>query len=320
VVLGPSLVAGTNADGGFYIPNLPAGVYDLTFRHGRTAALGYAPAVIRVAVRPETQSVVALAIPAAAAETLTRADVDAVAFLLRDIGVPVDDSVQTRIVAAGASELFGMVVDAGSGRPIDGALVAFEDAGRTIVTEGNGRFAVRELPPRTYRVTVSMLGYETRVEEVEIAPGQRFDMRIALATQPIALKPITVEARARELDRVGFYDRRIDPGTWGTFFTAADIERRVISQVADLLHGVAGAKVHYLGVGRRIVTFNRVTGSGRGCVPPVYLDGMALPEGIDALSPGAIAGVEIYVGTRTPIEYAAMNTCGAIVVWTKRGG
>ena len=57
----------------------------------------------------------------------------------------------------------------------------------------------------------------------------------------------------------------------------------------------------------------------------LVLDGMKL-EGsagdIDQMTrPEDIMGMAVYRGpSETPVEYQGSNSCGAIVVWTKRGG
>jgi outer membrane cobalamin receptor len=61
------------------------------------------------------------------------------------------------------------------------------------------------------------------------------------------------------------------------------------------------------------------------CPPLLVIDGMRL-EGasgdIDTITrPEDIMGMAVYRGpSETPVEYQGGNSCGAIVVWTKRGG
>jgi hypothetical protein len=79
--------------------------------------------------------------------------------------------------------------------------------------------------------------------------------------------------------------------------------------------------VDYYAPGRSAVIFRRVIGStaGEGCVPELWVDGIRIRGGDwNFLSPAAIDGVEVYVGTNIPIEYAT-SSCGVVLVWTKRG-
>ena len=55
-----------------------------------------------------------------------------------------------------------------------------------------------------------------------------------------------------------------------------------------------------------------------GCVPLVYLDDVPVQvEWLENVVPNRIAGLEVYSGAGSPIQYN--NPCGVILVWTRRG-
>jgi hypothetical protein len=79
------------------------------------------------------------------------------------------------------------------------------------------------------------------------------------------------------------------------------------------------------------VTVNRQSfGSGSvvtvrgGCRASVVVDGMRFDENTtldDVVRPEDIAAIAVYrSAAETPAEYQGFNGCGAVVVWTKRGG
>src|SRR5262249_30574808 len=282
-VINTSITAQSNGDGRFFIPNLPAGRYLITFTHPRLDSLGYAPAPLDVTVSADNAAQVQFAIPFSATTQPGRSTVDDAATLLKAMGVPVDSSLKTRIreTSGDASDLLGLVVEESNGRPIPGALVTFEGTRFNAISDREGRFAFRGIPAKTYALKITMLGFAERRQLLEIAPGKLLDLRVDLSPKAIELPPLVVEARSLALERSGFYARRSDRGTWGKFFTATELERKNLFEVADLFHSVQGARVINLGIGKRIVQFNRADGKGGGCVPPIYVDGMRVPNALD---------------------------------------
>ncbi len=160
------------------------------------------------------------------------------------------------------------------------------------------------------------------------------DVEILLATEPIELPPISVEARSRWLAIQGFYDRREDALS-GHVITRADIERRNPTQLDDLLNNVPGVRIHRMGLGNTSIRFNRShtmrPGSDPlgGCEPQIWLDGQRYMDKVDLqrgdishverlnfITPAAIEAIEIYVGN-PPIRFN--HVCGAVLIWTRRG-
>src|SRR6476619_4209527 len=85
-------------------------------------------------------------------------------------------SVQRYPAAGPASGLIvGQVVDAGSGRPVAGAIVTILGSGGarspadtvSVLSTSDGRFFFRDLPPGTFAITATKMGY------VDGASGRR---------------------------------------------------------------------------------------------------------------------------------------------------
>ena len=321
ILLNTTVRSQTNSDGRFFIPNLLAGKYLVTFAHPRLDSLRFTPTPFTIFVTPAGTTQVELGVPQAASAELNAKEVNDVAALLQGLGVRVNPDVQSRIRGGrgATSDLYGLVVENASNRPIAGAHVALEGASRTGLTDAEGRFTFKDVPARTYALKVTMLGFSERRDPLEVAPGQRLDVRVDLVPRAIALPALVVEARSRALDRAGFYERKKDRGTWGRFFTSTDLERKNLLDVSDLFNSIPGARVISAGFGKKRVVFTRTDASkGQGCAPPVYVDGMRINDALEYLSPAWIEGLEVYAGNNTPIEYASFNPCGVILVWTKR--
>ena len=303
---GTSVSTVANDDGRFFIPGLQPGTYAVGFRHPRLELLGWATEAQIVLVRAGETVDLLLAVPRNPPSV-----------------TPVVPRAPTAAPRPGSpAVIVGTVIDATSGRGIAGASVQVREASFGIVTDDRGKFVLFGVPPGGQTVDVRMLGYAERSTPVVAIAGATIELTIALSTQAIELDPVIVEVRSRLLERVGFYDRIDDPGVWGHFMTPVEIEKRAPAAFTDLFTNVPGARVDYYGPGRSAVFFRRVvgSGSGEGCVPELYLDGLRIRGGDwSFITPSAVDGVEVYMGANIPIEFAT-NSCGVVLVWTKRGG
>ncbi len=67
----------------------------------------------------------------------------------------------------------GTVIDSETGARLSGANVSVVEAGLTTVSDERGRFTITNVPPGSYTVSVSLVGYtEVRVTEVVVTQGQ----------------------------------------------------------------------------------------------------------------------------------------------------
>jgi len=303
-LIGTDYSAVTNADGRFLIPNVPPGGYAIGFRHPRLEVLGFLPEARVLTLGAGGALDVVLRIPRD----------PAVAGLVRAPAteVPVADGSRATLI--------GEVREVSSGRLIAGAQLRIEGTAIRNVSDARGRFVLFGVPAGARALVAEMLGYATRTERVVAAAGRTLELQVLLSAQAIPLDPIEVKVRSNALERVGFYDRRDDPGTFGRFFDRAEIERRGLATFPELFRNVSRAIVDYGGPGSTLVRFR---GSGEGmrgpCIPPLYLDGMRMVGTTwDFISPAWIEAVEIYVGREAPPAY--LNACGAVLVWTRRGG
>ena len=87
-------------------------------------------------------------------------------------------------------DVAGYVLEAGSDRPVEGALVDLQGPGIRVVTDSGGRFILRGVETRTYELRVSVLGYADLHQEVAIAWGDVLNVR--LLPKPVVLEGLTV--------------------------------------------------------------------------------------------------------------------------------
>src|ERR1051325_8496888 len=105
--------------------------------------------------------------------------------------------------AQNAGVLWGEVVDTGSGAPLAGATVKAQLESdttfqRMTYTNGVGKYRFSTLQTGKYRVTYSMLGYETIVTEAQVGGSDPTMMRIVLAERAVSGDEVVVTASRHE--------------------------------------------------------------------------------------------------------------------------
>lgn len=209
----------------------------------------------------------------------------------------------------------GKVVDHDTGEPVYGAAVSL---GRgpggtsglgTRVTDEEGRFLFRQVPPGSYRLIVTMQGYRDMGHALEVPSGEDIELVLPLSVAPIPLEPIVVEGR------------RTPSGVPGSnvsspfLITREDIEARHPRILTDILRWVPGGRIATVpGLGRTFLLRG-------GCRPGFWIDGVRLQdvEGIDrVLSPSDVETIRIYDALELPVELGS-HTCGGVVIRTRTG-
>lgn len=258
----------------------------------------------------------------------------------------------------GPSGVFGLVTDATTGDPLEAAEVRIRDSDVTALTNRNGFYAFSDLPQGLYVLEVSTLGYRPREVVVRLAGSGAYKVDVDLSVEAIVLEGITVTAVPRRLfgDMVDM-QRRMELG-FGDFVMKEELERRGGS-LATALQGRAGVRVvtgaggfreRYIVLrsGRDLpgdgVTITETGGENQAqlqalgqvesfCYPAVYVDGSRWsrpksggvghdPVDFSEFYTMDLEAVEIYKGAGSvPGEFGGGDAaCGAVVIWTRRGG
>jgi thermitase len=92
----------------------------------------------------------------------------------------------------GPGSITGTVTDARDASPIVGTIVS--DGTRTTTTDGAGEYTIADVPPGTYQVTVSQIGYESVTSSVAIASGGIALVNFALNQKPPATNAMWVDS------------------------------------------------------------------------------------------------------------------------------
>jgi iron complex outermembrane receptor protein len=91
----------------------------------------------------------------------------------------------------------GVVLDAGTGRPLPGTLVRVLGAARQDVTHEGGEFHLVNLPAGRHTILFERLGYRREVREVTLAPKQVLKLDVTMTSSAIALPGIVVTGTTR---------------------------------------------------------------------------------------------------------------------------
>ena len=164
----------------------------------------------------------------------------------------------------GAQTVRGIVVDAATGAPVEGAGLWVLDAdGRPLGTGAlsgdSGTFAVQLPKPGAYRLRIARLGYAAlTTDSLVLAQGEMVALRIALEQRAVSLGAVQITERT-SLPGTGMLDgfeyRRLRG--IGRFITRADIEQRAPIVFLDLIAGVPGVRIIPVAHGRHVVKMNR---------------------------------------------------------------
>lgn len=227
-------------------------------------------------------------------------------------------------ISLDAQIIRGKILEDPSNQPISGASVALVGAvtarvAATTRTGSDGAFSLQAPSPGIYRLLAELPGYRTAVTPAfELFAGDQVDVNLRLLSDTSRMRPITVTANARQNNnRLGGFAQR---NAFGRYITRDQIDKMHPIFVSDLLRTIPGLQVvpSPRGFGFDVLTTE-------GCRPAVYLDGLHYPlmgETIDQIvNPNDIDSIEVYAhAAEVPPEYMGPgSTCGAIVIWTKRG-
>ncbi len=96
-------------------------------------------------------------------------------------------------VAAQSATLTGQVTDATTGEPLVGANVFLDGTMRGAATDADGALRIDGVPPGSYRLVVSMVGYRAERRAVTLSGEEEQSFQIALEPAPIEMGGVTVE-------------------------------------------------------------------------------------------------------------------------------
>ena len=238
----------------------------------------------------------------------------------------------------GEIRLFGRVIDNETTDPIPGAIVELLNSRGSALgqalTNDHGAFVFIVPQHAGYRFRASRIGYRrANTPTLWTEEHDTLHVEIRLDHEAVLLAPLEVTAWSRRVRpspvTEGFRDRMASG--LGYFVTREDVLERKPLYATDMLTSIPGVQLRSSGRGTSREIFLPRTGAN--CPAQVFVDGLLLNGGgtdmggssftlDDAVAPGSIEGIEVYHGLASvPAEFLNPESrCGAVVVWTRRGG
>jgi TonB-linked SusC/RagA family outer membrane protein len=222
----------------------------------------------------------------------------------------------------------GMVVEAGSARPLAGALVTVEGTQRRAVTDAQGRFQLDARSGETeVSLRVSMLGYRTQTRTVRVGAG----IRLTLESEAIQLNQVVVTATGEQ--------RLVEVGSSITRVRAdSAVQVAPVTDFAELLNSRAAGVFVKTGSGTSVggsrIRIRGASSPSRSNEPIVYIDGVRVntdassisyatnqqvPSRLNDINPNEIESIDVIKGPSASTMYGTEAANGVILITTKSG-
>ena len=112
--------------------------------------------------------------------------------------------------AASSGRIAGTVTDGGTGAPLIGAYARLADTGRAAATDARGRYRLLNIPPGSYTLAVTHVGYSAfSLQQVTVSAGltSRLDVELSVASIPgaetvVRAKPSLIDPSATNAVRI----------------------------------------------------------------------------------------------------------------------
>lgn len=237
------------------------------------------------------------------------------------------------VTAQQTGTITGRVTDAASGQPLVGAQMIVAGTNLGTLTNADGQYAIRNVPPGEREVRAMLIGYSQLTQTVTVPPGGSATADFQLETSAVELDAVVVnvatgrEQRAREL------------GSKVANIEVADINPAPITSFADILGGRAEGVIMQdvngtTGTSQRI----RIRGANSLSLsnePLIFIDGVQIsnefgmgdqfgvggqqPNRLSDLNPSDIQSIEVVKGPAASALYGTAAANGVLLITTKRG-
>ncbi len=218
----------------------------------------------------------------------------------------------------------GGVLDEASQQPLPGVLITV--AGRTALSQADGRYTVTFVPAGTYTVRARMLGYTAATQSVTVVAGREAVVNFTMTAQAVGLSEIVV---------TGYGEQRAGDITGAVKeVTPADFNPGIIVNPVDLIENkVAGVQVvpssNEPGAGTSI-RIRGATSVNASSEPLYVIDGVPIGTGaggglsagrdpLNFLNPDDIASVTVLKDASAAAIYGANAANGVVIIQTKTG-
>jgi len=108
----------------------------------------------------------------------------------------------TLVAFAGNGKITGVVKDGATGEPVVGANVVLEGTLMGAATDANGVYVILAVPPGTYNIVVSSVGYaRVVVRDVQVRSDQTVTQDISMRSEAVGMQEVVVVAERKLVDK-----------------------------------------------------------------------------------------------------------------------
>jgi outer membrane receptor protein involved in Fe transport len=154
------------------------------------------------------------------------------------------------IMASGAiyaqqmSEIRGKITDSSSVEPLIGATIVLKGTTLGASTDLEGHFVVRKVPPGTYELHVSMIGYAGKaISGVVVKPGEPVTLNIALAGTEVSVDEVVVTADAVRSTESAVLMERKKAGSIGDGMSEEQIKKTPDANTAEVVRRIPSVTI-----------------------------------------------------------------------------
>ena len=228
--------------------------------------------------------------------------------------------------------IVGQVTGGATGQPLGDVQISVDDTSLGVLTNGQGRFLLLNVPAGQHRITATLIGYGQESVDVTVTAGDQ------AVVEPIRLFSRAVELEGMVVTGTAIAAQRREVGNSIALITSEEIEAAGIVAIDDILRGKAlGLTVQgssgMAGAGSQILVRGLASLNGRNR-PLIYIDGIRMNdrgayEGslesdqaatvLNSINPQDIDRIEIIKGAAASTLYGTEASAGVIQIFTKRG-
>jgi outer membrane receptor protein involved in Fe transport len=148
------------------------------------------------------------------------------------------------LAGQGTGAIAGRVYDEGTSEPLAVAQIHIPSLGVGTLTNLDGRFMLRNLPPGTYDLVVELLGYTTKtITGIEIQAGRTVTLNVTLPPEAIEVEGVTVSVERERGNAAAVLNERKNATAVLDAVGSQDISRSPDSDAADVAKRITGVTV-----------------------------------------------------------------------------
>ncbi len=211
------------------------------------------------------------------------------------------------IWGAAGGKISGKVIDASTKQPLFGANVFLEGTSMGAATNMNGRYTISGIPPGSYNLRVSYIGYKSKARKIQVKSNVTTEENFSLLAVAVKGKAVVVTAQASGQNQA--INQQLSSSNIVNVVSAAKIQELPDENAAESVGRLPGVfLVRSYGEGSEVAI--------RGLEPKynrVMIDGVELPASasgnrsvdLSMISSSMLSGIELYK-TVTPDMDAAV--------------